>query len=249
MRFLPARLGRAIFFVVRVSLGGMVVRSRLGRSGRRSRGAGGSGAAAGGSGAAAGGSGSAGAAGGAGGGVVAAGADSPPPPPPEPPMLVASDLRLSIPPASWTDSQAPTAITTASSRPIQAQIVRYSLSARILMIVKIRIRIPSTAPVIASDTGSWTSAAASLTTSHAMRTMTSRPMITPTPCHALRVSSSLTPSCSANSEPGPSYFCQLRKLSMRSRMLPMNMSWVPRESAENRSMRPVLSWSSDRLFS
>ena len=39
-------------------------------------------------------------------------------------MLVASDFRLSTPPASWTDIQAPTAMTIARTRPIHAQMVR-----------------------------------------------------------------------------------------------------------------------------
>ena len=90
-----------------------------------------------------------------------------------------------MPPASWTANQAPTAITIARRSPTQAGQFRYSLSTRNLMTVKARMRKPSTAPVIASDTGMVKWAAASRTTSHAIRTIVRSPMMIPTPCQPL----------------------------------------------------------------
>src|SRR6185436_7424932 len=125
------------------------------------------------------------------------------------PMPDASVLSPSTPPDSCTASQAPTAITTARINPTQAGQWRNSLSTKNLTTVKSRIRKPSSAPVIASETGSLTSTAASRTRSQASRTTVRSPMITPTPCQPLTppspsvVPPNLTSTC-----------CQSRKLSI-----------------------------------
>ena len=109
------------------------------------------------------------------------------------------------------------------------------------MTVKARMRKPSRAPVIASDTGRVMWAAASRTTSHTISTIVRRPMMMPTPCQPLTPPDAIV--CPPSSK---STSCQFKKLSIRSSTLPTSMSCSPRPSALNRSIPPVLSSSTVR---
>ena len=90
-------------------------------------------------------------------------------------------FSVSTPPASCTVWNAPTAIRIARTTPIQLQIVDSSPgSVRILMIAKNRMRTPSSAAVIAVETGSGMSTDASRTTIQARSTIVRRPRTMPT---------------------------------------------------------------------
>ena len=155
-------------------------------------------------------------------------------------MLGTSLLSVSTPPASWTVCQAPTATTTARTSPIQAQIVCSSPRiVRILMIAKIRISVPSSAAVIAVETGSGMLTEASRDDEPGEqhdREQAEDHAREPAPADS-KVAS--TPSSSAI--PPTSKSCQGRKRSIRRRTAPTSMICAPRPRALNRSMRPVLS--------
>src|SRR6188472_4505617 len=112
--------------------------------------------------------------------AVAGAAEAAPPLPMDEPRPLASVLSVSTPPASWTVWNAPTAMTIASTTPIQAQIV--ASSPRIvssLMTAKMRISTPMTAADIAVETGSGILTDAIRTISHANRMIVRMPRITP----------------------------------------------------------------------